>query len=156
MSKFAIKVAPEGTALKVQVEGIIDEDVDFNQFKIAGQTHIEMNLEKLKAINSCGIREWIKWMETAQGAKIQFHQCPKVIIDQVNMVEGFLPPTASVKSFYVPYFNEDSGDEKSVLYTFGKEYDATGIKEQPKVEDNEGNLMELDVVESKYFKFLKR
>ncbi|MNL21183.1 hypothetical protein D3C87_1424610 [compost metagenome] len=115
-----------------------------------------MELEGVKSINSCGIREWIKWMGTASGAQIVFKNCPKVIVDQINMVDGFLPANGRVSSFFVPYYNDDSGTEKNVLFTFGKEFTESGVTPPAGIKDEDGNEMEMDVIESKYFKFLKK
>jgi hypothetical protein len=156
MGKFDIKVEKAGSAFKVNVAGTIDEDVDFNAFGLAGAEQIELNLGQVKSINSCGIREWIKWIGSAGSAKVTYSECPKVIVDQINMVQGFLPASGKVASFYVPYYNDDSGAEKNVLFTMGKEYTDSGLGTPPQIKDDQGNEMEMDVVEAKYFKFLKK
>lgn len=153
MNKFDIKLNDNGGALQVKVVGIIDEDVDFAGFPLQGQ-QIEFDLKDLKSINSCGIREWIKWMGTASNAKISLHNCPKVIVDQINMVDGFLPSNGEVQSFFVPYYSEEAGSEKNILFTRGKEFNEGAVNAPPSVKDEEGNEMEMDVIESKYFKFL--
>lgn len=156
MGKYEIKVEKAPNGGKVTVSGVIDEDADFNPHAIAGMGHVDFFLNDVKSINSCGIREWIKWVGTAGSAEIHYHQCPKMIVDQINMVQGFLPASGKVMSFYVPYFNEESGSEKNILFTYGKEYSEGGIKAPAEVKDDEGNPMEMDVVEAKYFKFLKK
>ncbi|AHI06276.1 hypothetical protein BDW_08880 [Bdellovibrio bacteriovorus W] len=156
MSKLDVKLNKGADKLQVQMKGTIDEDVDFNQFDISGNSAIEVELSGLRGINSCGIREWIKWIGTAGGAQVTLQQCPKVIVDQINMVDGFLPANGKVQSFFVPYYNDDSGSEKNILFTYGVEFDDTGVRPPESVKDEEGNEMEMDVIESKYFKFLKK
>jgi anti-anti-sigma regulatory factor len=141
--------------LKVKMSGVIDEDAKLSEFSISGESKIEIDLNGVKSINSCGIREWLKWIGTAGSAQIKLFQCPKVIIDQINMVQGFLPINGKVLSFYVPYYSEESSEEKNILLSFGKDYTDTEIKPPSSVLDEKGNVMEIDVVESKYFKFLK-
>lgn len=156
MGKVDVKMNKSADKLTVQMAGTIDEDIDFSQYNISGNSAIEVELGGLKSINSCGIREWIKWMGTAGGAQISFVNCPKVIVDQINMVDGFLPSTGKVLSFYVPYYNDESGSEKNVLFRYGSEYNDQGVTPPASVKDNDGNDMEMDVIESKYFKFLKK
>jgi len=156
MGKVDLKMNKVGEQLKVEIIGTIDEDMDFTQFNLAGNQTIEFEMNGIKSINSCGIREWIKWMGTADSAKMTFSHCPKVIIDQINMVEGFLPASAKVVSFFVPYYNDDSGSEKNVLFQYGSEYTEAGVKPPPEVKDADGNAMEMDVIESKYFKFIRK
>jgi hypothetical protein len=155
MSKFDLKIEKAAPSWKVTVSGVIDEDADFNPHSLSGAPSITVELNSVKSINSCGIREWIKWMGTATGVPVEFHNCPKIIIDQINMVQGFLPTPGKVKSFYVPFYNDDSGEEKNVLFTHGKEYTDQGLGAAPEIKDSAGNPMEMDVVEAKYFKFLK-
>lgn len=156
MSKHEIKIEKSGTQMNVSVSGVIDEDVDFSHYNISGATQVDLKLASIKSINSCGIREWIKWMSTAGTAKIVYHECPKIIVDQINMVQGFLPATGKVMSFYVPYYNDETGSEKNVLFNFGKEFNEQSVTPPADVKDESGNPMEMDVVEAKYFKFIKK
>ena len=148
MGKLDVKLNKAPDKLSVLMNGTIDEDVDFTQFNLGGAPQVEMQLEGVKSINSCGIREWIKWMSTAPAANITFNQCPKVIVDQINMVDGFLPGNAKVQSFFVPYYNDDSGSEKNVLFRLGTEFTETSVAPPPQVVDEEGNAMEMDVRQS--------
>lgn len=156
MGKLDVKAENAGSKLTLHMAGTIDEDADFSQIGITGSPEIEVELGQLKSINSCGIREWIKWMGGAAAAKITFVNCPKVIVDQINMVDGFLPSNGKVLSFYVPYYNDDSGAEKNVLFRYGTEFNDGAVTPPSSVKDEDGNEMEMDVIESKYFKFLKR
>lgn len=156
MGKFDIKVDKASPEYKVVVTGVIDEDVDFNQFSLAGAKGVQMSLGGVKSINSCGIREWIRWVGSAGTAPVVYSECPKIIVDQINMVQGFLPANGKVASFYVPFYSDDSGEDKSVLFSHGKEFSESGLGTLPEVKDSAGKPMEMDVVEAKYFKFLKK
>lgn len=156
MSKFEVKLNKTADQCYVKVSGTIDEDIDFTPYSLMGCGSIDIDLIQVKAINSCGIREWIKWIETAGKSGLTFSNCPKVIVDQINMVDGFLPSNAKVQSFFVPYYHEESGSEKSVLFVDGTNYSDGVLKAPASVKDDAGNEMEMDVIEAKYFKFLKR
>jgi hypothetical protein len=156
MGKVEIKVEKSASQVKVNISGVIDEDVDFNAYNLAGAPSVEVHLGDVKSINSCGIREWIKWIASAGPAPVVYHECPKVIVDQINMVQGFLPASGKVNSFYVPYFSESSGAEKKVLFRYGNEFTEKEIKPPETVQDEEGNPMEMDVIEAKYFKFITK
>lgn len=154
MGKANLKITKMPEKVTVELGGTIDEDVDFSQLDLKGSNVIEIELSNVKSINSCGIREWIKWIGTAGSAPISFLNCSKVIIDQINMVDGFLPLTAKVKSFFVPYYNDDLGSEKNILFQYGKEFTEQGVKPPESVKDDKGNPLEMDVIEAKYFKFI--
>lgn len=140
---------------QVGITGSIDEN--FNQYtkNIPKTGEIEISLQSLKSINSTGIREWIKLMQSIPGAKISFTYCPKIFIDQVNMVSGFIPANSKVLSFYVPYYNEDLDRECLVLYKAGENFTDKSVQVQESYTDDKGNSFELDVVKSKYFKFIQ-
>lgn len=156
MSKLDVKMNKTGDQLSVQMSGIIDEDVDFTQFNLAGNQKVQLDLSGIRSINSCGIREWIKWIGTASGSAIVYDQCPKVIVDQINMVDGFLPSNAKVNSFFVPYYNDESGSEKNILFRYGTEFKEGSVQPPSEVKDDQGQAMEMDVIETKYFKFIKK
>ena len=156
MSRIEVKISVEGKTLKVALIGAIDETFSQSSPQIPKAVNIEFNLQGLKSINSTGIREWIKYSSSLAGSTITFINCPKVFIDQVNMVQGFIPKGSKITSFFVPYYNEDSDTEKNVLFTYGKEFsDATVVKPPTDIKDDAGAVMEIDIIESKYFKFIK-
>lgn len=155
MSKFQSKMDRQGSKLTLQIGGVIDEDADFSTLPLSGAQEIYIDMDAIKSINSCGIREWIKWIGAGSSAKVVYAKCPKVIVDQMNMVDGFLPSYAQVESFYVPYYNEDSGSEKNILFRYGVEYKEGQVQPPSQVKDDAGAAMEMDIIENKYFKFIK-
>jgi hypothetical protein len=153
---FAMNNQTEGTNLLVSLSGAIDEDASFVPLELGGATAVVLDLEKVTAINSVGIREWIKWIKLIpSSANISLRKCPKIIVDQINMVAGFLPAGATIESFFVPYYSDGSGSEKMVLFQNGKEFSNGQLGTLPEVKDDSGEVMEMDVIEAKYFKFLK-
>ncbi len=155
MSRIEVKTTVEGKTLKVALSGAIDETFSQSSSQIPKAENVEFNLLGLKSINSTGIREWIKYAQTLAGSTITFVHCPKVFIDQVNMVQGFIPAGSKISSCYVPYYNEDNDSEKNVLFTYGKEFSDASVKIPTDIKDDSGAPMEIDIIEAKYFKFIK-
>jgi hypothetical protein len=152
-----IKLENKGNPnLKISIIGFIDESINLADYPLKGAKQVDFYLGKMKGINSCGIREWVKWMDSLGTAAVNFYECPKAVVDQINMVRGFLPKTGNVKSFYVPYYSDEAGTEKDILLTVGVEVHGAEVKLPKEVKDPDGNLMELDVVKDNYFKFLTR
>lgn len=156
MSSFNFKLVDQEGSLRVMLRGHIDEDIQFDTMDLNGASEVVLDFKDIASINSCGIREWIRWVSgVAEGAKLVFENCPKIIVDQINMVTGFLPTTAVVRSFYVPYYNEDTDEEKMVLFTDGKEFSQGSIDAPEEITDEKsGDVLEIDVIEAKYFKFI--
>jgi hypothetical protein len=153
---FNISTSKDGQKTLVSLKGSVDEDAIFQPLDTAGSTGVILDLKEVTAINSVGIREWIKWMKMLpEGTSVGVRNCPKIIVDQINMVAGFLPLGAVVESFFVPYYADESGEEKMVLYTSGKEFRGGDVFPPTDVKDSEGKEMEMDIIEAKYFKFLK-
>lgn len=153
---FSITKQPEGSKLALKVAGQVDEDANFQPVDVGASKEVVLDLDAVTAINSVGIREWIKWVKAFPASvKLSVRKCPKIIVDQINMVAGFLPPGTTIESFYVPYYADATGSEKMVLFTNGKEFTGGNLQAPAEVKDDSGEAMEMDVIEAKYFKFLK-
>src|SRR5258708_1376115 len=135
---FSISKTKENGRDCLIIQGNVDEDATFSQTKVEG-TEVTVDLLGVTAINSVGIREWIKWTKSfPAGCKLIVRNCPKIIVDQINMVLGFLPPGTFVESFFVPYYSEASGAEKMVLFVNGKEFVAGKVNAPAEVQDESG------------------
>lgn len=157
MGTFKADKKANGSDVVITLSGHVDEDAQFSTLDLAGAAKVVVDADGITAINSCGIREWVKWVRTAPPtSQIVFQKCPKVIVDQINMVTGFLPENAKVESFYVPYYSDASGNEKMVLFKEGAEFKSGELHAPAEVKDDDGEVMEMDVIEAKYFKFIKK
>lgn len=161
---FKSTTAKEGEMLLLKFAGSIDEDADFPSVDFSGVSTVRVDLNDVKAINSVGIRGWLDWIRpVSEKAKIELINCPKAMVFQFNMVNGFLPPGTNVLSFYVPFFCEKCDKEANILFTVGKEVIVNGTTLKIDAGDKVKNActeasceLEMDVTEAKYFQFLKR
>jgi hypothetical protein len=152
----SIKLKKNGDQFIIHPSGSIDEEVTLTSDILKGANTLIFDFAEVTSINSCGIREWIRWIMPVATKSIIYRNCPKIIVDQINMVDGFLPNSGMVESFYVPYYSEDTGEEKHILFSFGKEYTDQGLNYPSLVVDSKNQPMEIDVIESKYFRFLQK
>lgn len=138
--------------LVVELIGSIDEDADFKDIQGLAQKSISFDFNQVNMINSCGIREWIKFLESIpQSTNVTYNNCPQIIIEQINMVHGFFRKGAAINSFYAPYFCESCNKEQKVHLK------ASDVKNRkaPKVECPKcGSEMDFDAIETQYFSFL--
>lgn len=164
MSEFKSTLQVAGAELKLTFEGLIDEDVTFPAVEAGKHTKVTIDLAAVKSINSVGIREWLNWIKPiAATSRIELLRCPKALVFQFNMVEGFLPANSTVSSFFVPFFCEKCDKEENALFTVGKEVSVAGGAVKMSFDKAGLGLckdaaceMEMDVTEAKYFQFLKR
>lgn len=138
--------------LYVELIGAIDEDSDFKELQGLEQNNIVFDFDKVNMINSCGIREWIKFLEVIpEKTNIIYRNCPQIIIEQINMVHGFFRKGASIESFYAPYYCEKCGKENKMHL----KSDQVKNRKAPKLECPKcGDEMDFDAIEAQYFSFL--
>ncbi len=164
MVDFKVHEKTDGDNLLLVFEGVIDEDVVFPAVDTGTYKKVFIDLKGVKSINSVGIREWLNWMKPlSEKAQLVFMKAPKALVLQMNMVEGFLPKTGFVKSFYVPFYCERCDKEESVLFSVGQEIELSRGAYKVKFDIASAKLcaeqaceMEMDASEAKYFQFLKR
>lgn len=128
MSNINIERLEKDEKVVFDFSGVIDENTDLSKSELGLAKEIILNLKEISAINSYGIRSWIIWIRTApENCRIIYKSCPKIIVDQINMVIGFLPKNGNVESFYVPYYCESCDIEKKILFRNGIEFNSDSI-----------------------------
>lgn len=149
--KTNIKIT-ESSENKVEFElqGQIDEDFEGELISDNKKEIMIFDFNNVTMINSCGVREWITLLGKISTSKIQYKNCPQIVIEQINMVHGFIPPNATIESFYAPYYSENSDKVYKQLL---KSKDVIDMK-APKV-SVDGEELEFDAIEAQYFQFLK-
>ena len=154
---FEVKQEEKEGKVLLKFCGEIDEEANFPQVTDWGP-QVFVDLGEVSAINSIGIRSWIMWFSEMSTVHFTFLNCPKALVMQMNMVEGFLPAQSQVLTMQVPFFCEDCDEEKEVMFEVGKEIKVSGG--QVNLEYDKASICgagcdpELDVNEAKFFRFL--
>jgi hypothetical protein len=162
-----IEAQVEGGALIILVRGTLNEDLNFgNFFKLVsdmqltqGLREIAFDLSEVLRINSCGVREWILFIEKAQALKpIRFVSLNEAFLSQAIMVPNMLgKPGVPIDEFELPYYCEKCNVRELVIYKpseipfNGGQYSAPSAT----CSKCKGEL-EFDSIPSEYFGFLKR
>ena len=156
MSKCTVKTIDNNGITEFVFSGSIDETlmIHFDLFQ-GDQDVVTIHLDEVASINSTGIREWINLMNRLKSTKIRLTKCPKIFVDQINMVKGFLPVNAVVDSFYVPYFSEQNSSEKKILFEINKQYSGKVVNFENAIVDENGSSFEIDIIPDKYFKYIR-
>lgn len=156
MSFQMSKLAKDGKPL-LKFVGQVDEEAVFPTFNDLG-TEVFIDLSGVTAINSIGIRSWIQWFSQYGSIHFTFINCPKALVMQMNMVEGFLPEKAEVQSMQVPFFCESCDEERELMFEVGREIIVNGDNVTLKYDKTKvckpDCETELDVSEAKFFRFL--
>lgn len=101
-SNFTMEVVERDSVDHVTLSGVIDENADLALITTLGGRPARFNMRAVRRINSYGVRSWIDAIrKISRDTPVTFVQCPPPVIDQCNMVSGFLGH-GSVESFYAP------------------------------------------------------
>lgn len=140
----------------LKFSGILDEDNLLVNLisQIQGQ-FLLIDLAGLERINSCGVRDWVNWLNQIQalGIKVILLRCSPSVVAQANMVTNFAKD-AYVHSFYAPYVDPDSGEEYS-KFILTEDILKTRPIQAPKFYLDNGTELEFDEFEESYFAFLQ-
>lgn len=151
--KLSIANRISGDEAYISLEGVIDEDANFDKIKALSLKNYIFDFNNVVMINSCGIREWIKYLQGLDGANIKYLNCPQIIIEQVNMVHGFIRKGIMVDSFYAPYFCAQCDTAKKILL---KCDEIKNLKSPIKFCNTCKSELEFDAIEKQYFSFMSQ
>ncbi len=164
MSKTKVETKSADGRLDVSVSGYIGESSELFDLSLNGVKEIKFDLSGVGYINSVGVKNWIIWIrKIPESIQVEFLNCPPLIINQINMVDGFIPKNSKVTSFLVPTHCEECEFESAIKVHAGVEYNYPQGGQDARLALPElqpcskcGAGMEIDVVESKYFHFIHR
>lgn len=149
----AFKAEPAEGGRMWRLSGVIDEHADLGfMHELSG--NVRLNLKGVRRINSFGVRAWIEAVRRVpEGTKVEFVECPPPVVDQMNMVQGFLG-RGLVTSFYAPLVCERCDTEKDHLFQVD-ECRAAGGKLAAVPCPKCGQPMEVDDLEEQYLLFVR-
>jgi eukaryotic-like serine/threonine-protein kinase len=155
-NRVQLAVDSSGPATVVTIGGEIDESAVFARDPgLHGR--VTVDLQGVTRLNSCGVRHWLDFIGSLQGAEeLVLRRCAVPFVTQLNTVVG-LHGGARVESIMAPFACQDCGAEsvREIVLT-----DET-------VEDPEsavvggtcaecGGVIEFDELPERYFAFLLR
>jgi ABC-type transporter Mla MlaB component len=92
--------------LVAHLRGEINENADLAELRRQLRGDVELDLEGVARINSCGVREWVNFVRNlADVRSLNFARCSPTVVLQLNTIYNFRGP-AGVKSFLAPYVCE--------------------------------------------------
>jgi len=152
-TSFRVEVKEGEGGRHVALFGIIDEHAELTFFgELHG--HVKLNLKGVRRINSFGVRSWIDAIRRVPSdALVEFIECPPPVVDQMNMVAGFLG-RGKVASFFAPMACEHCDVEFDHLVTVAecrKNGNKIPTVRCPKC----GKPMEVDDLEDQYLLFVR-
>ncbi len=147
--------------LTVSFEGEIGEEARFKP--VEGIKTILLDLDKVTFLNSCGLRSWILWIKEVPRDILKiFKKCPPMVVEQMSVLDGFVPQNSIIESFYIPYYCEDCDVDAKYLALRGEDFVGASVDSESEVALRDNMIcpdcnkeMDLDILPQKYFKFLR-
>lgn len=167
---FKMYCKPEdGTALMRPV-GFINEDVNFGAIiqevvellRLApdadGKNCVNFDLSGVDRINSCGVREWLLFLQKLQTSmRIRFGHVNELFVEQANMIPDILGAKGTgVDCVEVPYYCEACDCRVSRYLPIDEIRSVRESGVPPVPCEKCGGQTELDALEDEYFRFLSR
>jgi hypothetical protein len=151
---FTMEVVERQGVDHVTLTGVIDENADLALINTLGGRPARFNMKAVRRINSYGVRSWMDAIRRIPSdTDVVFVQCPPPVIDQCNMVSGFLGH-GRLESFFAPMTCPECDEQLDQLF------------ETQACRDNGGKLpvtpcprcnrpMEVDDLEEQYLLFVR-
>jgi anti-anti-sigma regulatory factor len=149
---FRWEIRDEEGQQVVFLSGPLNESAHLDELAARITHPTVFDLEGVDRINSCGVREWILFMEqVCLSGKHALRRCSPPIVEQLNMVCNFKGSTCTVQSVMAPFVCEACDIEQAV------EIAITGAEVKlPRFACKQcGQPMEFDEAEPRYFLFTK-
>lgn len=114
--QFTVAVEHTTDLDRVTLAGTIDEAADLSPLAALAGRPLEIDLRGVQRINSSGVRTWIDVIRALPAAvPLRFVHCPPAIVDQCNMVGGFLGH-GRLESFYAPLTCAECDEQLEALF----------------------------------------
>ena len=140
----------------VRLEGVIDEDNRLRELSrdIRGDLLL-VDLRGVERINSCGVRDWVSWLEVVAGSRAEtaLLDVSPAMVAQLNLVGNFATHS-SVMSVRAPYYCEGCDLERSLILEVS-DLTRMGKAKAPQLPCEACGLpMAFDDIEESYFAFV--
>jgi anti-anti-sigma regulatory factor len=121
-SGLAFQIESRGEATWVGLSGEFTEASDFAPLLRQVPGAVVLDLSGISRINSCGVREWVNFMQalTSSGSQVVLERCSVPVVAQLNMIANFRG-NADVRSVFAPYFCGGCNGRHEQLVELGPE-----------------------------------
>lgn len=153
-SVFNIESSENNGRILLRVSGVIDEHADLTELSSITSA-VEVNLKDVRRINSFGVRSWMDAVrQIPNEVELVFVEAPPPVVDQCNMVNGFLGH-GELRSFFAPMVCEECDEQASVLYATERCRELAGKLPATPCKSC-GRDMEVDDLEEQYLLFVRQ
>jgi hypothetical protein len=142
--------------LLVKLTGDINENADFTELRRQLHGDVELDLEAIARVNSCGVREWVNFVRAldANVSVLHFARCSPTVVLQLNTIFNFRG-RARVESFLAPYVCEVCHVDEYRLLVVSEHFPDRAHPHVPAFRCGRcGGVMVFDELPERYLSFL--
>jgi hypothetical protein len=141
---------------RVELRGEIDENADFSELQRTLNGNVELRLDGVTRINSCGVREWVNFVRGLDRLRaLHFSRCSPPVVLQLNTIYNFRGP-ARVSSFFAPYVCEACHADENKLLDVEEHFPDRAHPHVPAFRCKRcGGVMVFDELPERYLSFLE-
>lgn len=133
-------------------EGRIDESFPLELAVKMNQPLLHLSLEKISYINSSGVLQLIKFLQSLEKSQhVYFEDVSAIVVSQMSLVRGILSPRFQLKSFFVPYLDKETDEQVTLKLTIE---DVAGKRLPLKRHPERGTMLEPDVNPERFLNFM--
>jgi hypothetical protein len=153
---LVVDIYADETSVRYVFVGDIAESLSLKKLPVVPRQTTIFELSGIRSINSCGIRNWVILMrEFSDRTDLRLEKCAVCLVDQFNLVPQTLG-SATVSSFYAPYYCSTCDEEIVVLLDTESNWETLGQGIAPEVTHHCGTHLEFDALEDSYFQQINR
>ena len=149
------RVEVHGGTMVARLTGEIDENADFSDLKRQLSGDVELELDGITRVNSCGVREWVNFVRGFdEVTTLRFSRCSPTVVLQLNTIYNFRG-RARVISFLAPYVCEVCHTDEYKLLEVDEHFVDRTLKGVPAFRCARcGGVMMFDELPERYLSFL--
>lgn len=105
----------EPDSILVKLSGHISEASDFEVLLENTASRVRSDLEEIERINSCGVREWVRFLRRlCHGRNVTLERCSVAFVRQTNIIFNMQAKTR-ITSIMLPYYCPKCRTEQTKL-----------------------------------------
>lgn len=147
----------KGSSLLIRLVGSVDEEINLESSIGPVKKPLEIYCKDVVRINSVGVKIWVRYFQKLQETNVplKFYELSSVLVQQLNLMVNFIPPSAQILSVCAPYLC--TACKANSLGLFNVADLKGGDLVAPKLKCPKcGGVSEFDDIESDYFGFAGR
>jgi hypothetical protein len=148
-------VEHEAGRLVVALRGEINENADLGELGRLLSGDVELDMEGVTRVNSCGVREWVNFVRALDAVSaLRFSRCSPNVVLQLNTIYNFRG-RARVVSFLAPYVCEVCHVDEYRLLVVAEHFPDLAHPSVPAFRCGRcGGVMAFDELPERYLAFL--